>query len=341
MGQFGTHTKFEENATGWLFTFHMPLFAILSGLFFNVPEDKNVLDLLKKKTIGLLVPNATWCFLFYIAMHGTYMLLQTAMGKADIYQGNLLWDWWYAMCYEGWWFLRALLIVYLYAILSVWFVRNIIGIHKNVMLMAGAGSCALLYTLTLSGIIPNHPQPLIGAIYLYPFVWAGVAVKSLDGFLGRNLKTIMVCSFALWIIGLYFWKSSYTFYGMNTSMVTNGDGIAGIDVLWATLFRFVIGVIASLFFISLLRFLFSRYKHGDNKLLYRLADVGKYTLFIYVAPSFFFHAVKERIVFSDELLSFTFCTLCSLVIVVVCYWGGKIADRWKWSRLMLLGINRK
>jgi len=102
MGQFGTHSSFESIATGWRYTLDMPLFAILSGLFFKVPENKSFVELIKKKTLGLIVPNIVWCFLFYVVMHGTYMLLQKIIGTPKIYDGNLLWDWWNAMWYEGW-----------------------------------------------------------------------------------------------------------------------------------------------------------------------------------------------------------------------------------------------
>lgn len=337
MGQFGTQTEVSAALTSWRFTIDMPLFAILSGLFFKVPETEGLWPMLWKKMHGLLVPNVVWCFVFYVLMHGVSMTVQFLLGKQDLYQGNLLGDWWHAMWFDGWWFLRALLFVYVYAICSVWIVRKL-GMKQRLMLIAGLGSSTLLYVCSLLGVIPNHHPVLIGAIYLYPFVWAGVAIKSLDGYIARSLLLVFVTSLILWTIGLHYWNNSYTFYGMNTSIYATEGSITGVDVFWVTLFRFVVGIAASLTVTILIRWLAGNVKHGDNKILDYLVDIGKYTLFIYIAPSFFFHAVKQRVIFENEIGSFVFCTLLSIILVVGFYWCAKILDRWKWSRRLLLGI---
>lgn len=337
MGQFGTQTEVCSMLSSWRFTIDMPLFAILSGLFFKVPEDISIWSQLQKKLQGLLTPNVVWCFIFYVLMHGIFMLFQVLMGKSEVYQGNLLWDWWYAMWYDGWWFLRALLFVYVYAICSVWIVRKA-SIVRHSMLIAGLGSAFLLYTCSLLGFIPNHHPVLIGAIYLYPFVWAGVAIKALDEYIAKYLLPIFITSMILWAVGLYFWDNSYTFYGMNTSVFATEGSITGLDVLWVTLFRFVVGIAASLTVLTFVRILFGKFSNGDSRFLDNLVDIGKYTLFIYIAPSFFFHTVKQRVIFENEIGSFAFCTLLSIILVIGCYWCAKILDQWKWSRRLLLGI---
>lgn len=337
MGQFGTQTEISNHLTSWRFTIDMPLFAILSGLFFKVPEGVGLWPMLKKKVQGLLIPNIVWCFLFYVMMHGVFMVVQLLLGKQDIYQGNLLCDWWYAMWYDGWWFLRALLFVYILAICSVCLVRKI-GITQQSMLVAGLGSSVVLYTCSSLGIIPNHHPVLIGAIYLYPFVWAGVAIKVLDKCIAKHLLSILATSMVVWAIGLYFWNNSYVFYGMNTSIFATDGSITGLDVLWVTIYRFIIGIAASLTVMNLIRILFGKSSHGESKFLDYLVDIGKYTLFIYIVPSFFFHIVKQQVVFGNEIVSFLFCTLTSIAIMVVCYLLAKLFDRWKWTQRLLLGV---
>lgn len=337
MGQYGTHTDVSNWLTSWRFTIDMPLFAILSGLFFRVPENMELWPMLKKKILSLLIPNVVWCFLFYIAMHGLYMAVQLLCGSGEVYQGSLLWDWWYAMWYEGWWFLRSLLFVFIYAICSVYIVRRI-GIRRHSMLIAGLGSSVFLYALSLLGVVPNHHSILIGAIYLYPFVWTGVVIKIVDKHIAEHLWLVFVASMCVWSAGLFYWDNAYAFYGMNTSIFATGQGVTGMNVLWVTLYRFCIGIVASLSVISLIRILFGKTLHGDSKLLDYLVDIGKYTLFIYIAPSFLFHFVKQRVVFEGEMASFFFCTLTSIVIIIVCYWLAKIIDQWKWTRRLLLGV---
>lgn len=339
LSQFGTHTQFVGLETDWIFSFHMPLFAVLSGMCFSAPTDCKLWNPIWKKTKALLIPNIIWCFLFYIAMHGAYMCLQFILGKNAIYQGNLFADWWNALCVEGWWFLRALFLVYLYAILSIYITRYLMRQNdSHIMLIAGLGSTIIMYVVTLFGIIPNHPQPLIGAIYLYPFVWTGVAIRLSDACIEKHLKNIFVVCALLWAIGLCFWRFSYTFYGMNTSIFATSGPIVGMDVVWITLYRYIIGIVSSIAIICLVRLLLGDKAYGVNKTLYRIADIGKYTLFIYVAPSFFFHVFKERVVFENEIISFIFCTLTSIAIVIACYWMAKVVERCKWSRRLLLGI---
>lgn len=337
MGQLGTRTQIASMEIGWIFTFHMPLFAILSGLFFIFSEDMGLMPMLKKKIQGLLIPNAVWCFLFYVLMHGVFMIGQILLGEQDIYQGNLLEDWWHAMWYEGWWFLRALFFAYVYAICSVWLFREI-GITRNLMLIVGLGSNVLLYTCSLLGVIPNHHPVLIGAIYLYPFVWTGVAIKALDGYITKYLMPIFATSIVVWLIGLYYWEDSYTFYSMNTSIFATEGSIVGLDVLWVSLFRFVIGVAASLTVITLIRMFFGKTLQGNSKVLDYLVDIGKYTLFIYVAPTFIFHAVKQRVLCEGEITSLFVCTLITFIIIICCYLLAKQLDRWIWTRRLLLGV---
>lgn len=339
LSQFGTHTQIVGMESNWIYSFHMPLFAVLSGMCFSSLTDCKLWKHIGKKIKALLIPNMIWCFLFYFAMHGAYMCLLCILGKKDVYQGNLFSDWWNALCFEGWWFLRALFLVYVYAFLSIYITSYAMKQNKrHILLIAGLGSTILMYVVTLLGIIPNHPQPLIGAIYLYPFVWAGVAIRFTDVWFEKHLKKLFIVCALLWTIGLCFWKFSYTFYGMNTSIFATSGSVVGMDVVWATLYRYIIGVVSSIAIICLVRLLLGIKAYGDNKTLDRIADIGKYTLFIYVAPSFFFHAVKERVVFDNEIVSFIFCTLTSIAIVIVCYVMAKIVERWKWSRRLLLGI---
>lgn len=267
------------------------------------------------------------------------MCLQLIFGKNDIYQGNLFADWWNALIYEGWWFLRALFLVYVYAIFSVYVTRYVTKQSNNhTMFVAGFGSTLIMYVVTLLGIVPNHPQPLVGAIFLYPFVWTGVAIKCFDTWIEKHSKNLLVTCSMLWAISLCFWEFSYTFYGMNTSVFVTSGSIVGMDVVWVTLYRYIIGLVSSLAIICLVRLLVSNRVYGENKSMDRIANVGKFTLFIYVAPSFFFHAVKERVVFENEIVSFIFCTLTSIVIVIVCYRIAKVVEHWKWTRRLLLGI---
>lgn len=336
--QFGTHSQIAGIATDWIFSFHMPLFAILSGMCFCIPMEGKLWHPTWQKIKGLLIPNMVWCSLFYVAMHGAYMCLQLLLGKNEIYQGNLFADWWNAMCFEGWWFLRALFLVYIYAIFSIYVTVQLTrqGTNRSI-LIAGLESTLIMYLVTLLGIIPNHPQPLIGAIYLYPFVWTGVAIRFSDVWIEKHLKKLFIVCALLWIIGLCFWKFSYTFYGMNTSIFATSGSIVGMDVIWVTLYRYIIGVVSSLAIICFVRLLWGNIAYGVNKSLDRLAEIGRYTLFIYVAPSFFFHAIKERVVFENEIISFIFCTLTSIAIVIVCYGLARVVERWKWSRRLLLG----
>lgn len=73
------HSGLHNSATQWIYSFHMPLFFIVSGFLFSEPNSRNFLQYLRKKVKQLLVPflifslvlcfgrrnYVDWCYILY------------------------------------------------------------------------------------------------------------------------------------------------------------------------------------------------------------------------------------------------------------------------------------
>lgn len=71
------HTEMGEEYNKYFYSFHMPLFFLLSGLFFYGEKYKNTWQFLKKKSLALLVPY----FCFSIATYAFWLLIGRNYGN--------------------------------------------------------------------------------------------------------------------------------------------------------------------------------------------------------------------------------------------------------------------
>ena len=145
----------------------------------------------------------------------------------------------------GWLFLRILFLCFIYAYFSI-------RICKQNKVTGIALSILLLYSLSLSGIIPNKFQH--DFIFLYPFFCVGILIKTYHSFIDNHTIAILLLSATVFLICLHFWQGyEDTFYSMNTSMKapTGYKDITGIKVLYKTLFRTLTGASGSIAFIIL------------------------------------------------------------------------------------------
>ena len=308
--------------------YHMPLFAILSGLFFSASP--NVYTFFCKKFQQIALPLITWCFIQVVIIYGFNELYNIIIAKQPIHIVGLF-KWWlynyldYLVNY-GWWFLRALFFSFIYAYISI-------RLCKRNILYGVISSILVLHVLSLTGIIPN--RWMSHSVFLYPFFCVGILMKEYKSVIISHEKVILYICLFFSIVGFSLWHGYDSFFEMNTSMLEpeGQAGITGWLVLVKTIYRFVTGVSISIALILLVRRI-------DNYIPHHSMNVGRNTLGIYILHGFTFSIFlppDSHILFDNVMMSFFACVLISLSIVVVSSYVVKATGRIHILNLLLWG----
>lgn len=318
-------TNLDSLLYSFIVTFNMPLFAIISGLFFR--SDVKGGRFVSTKFRTLILPLIVWSFIVSVGIRGIHEIYLHFTDGYNIHFKSWAEGWFMYIVFWGWWFLRALFLCFVYAYFSV-------RIVKRNETLGIVGSILLLYLLSLSGIIPNKVQH--DFIFLYPFFCVGILIKTFQNYIEKFSNKLLVISSITFLICLLFWQGhDDTFYVMNTSMTETVGKITGIHVLYKTLLRFTIGVSGSMMFLLLAKSL-QRYKIANKYILY----VGKNTLAIYIVHTVIIDICSDippHIPTCSNGLSIILSISLSFILILFCYWFAKITGKSRWLNFLLWG----
>lgn len=302
---------------------HMPLFAILSGLFFSVKDD--VKTFVDKKNRQLFLPFIIWCFIvhfvcvFIIDIYSLYIegqVLQIESWFISFRDGLM----------EDFWFLRSLFFSFLLAYTSI-------NIFKRNVTIGVILSVCILYTLTLTGIIPNMKMPCF--IYLYPFFCTGIIMREYKNFIFIHANGIIILSLVTFLVCIHFWQGfDDTFYLMNTSM-REPEGHAGITgwlILFKTVYRFITGVSASMMVILLAR------RFEKSLPTYPIVmSIGRNTLGIYILQCIVFNLIPIHPVIMTGFFSLVLAIIMTLALIMICDYCIRLTSHHQLLALLLWG----
>lgn len=315
------YSVLNDNIHVFIYSFHMPLFAFISGYFFTLKRGwwKSVLN----KSVRLGVPLIFWCTLWTIVscifVEKVTEFHFLALLK-NIYYNIAEWDLWY---------LRALLLSFIAALSSMaFFKRKVRG-----MII----SYVILQSLFFLGLIPekNDFLEFNGFIFLYPFVCMGVIYKEYEIELEKYEKRLLVILAALFVILLCFWNVKYTFYHTRLSLFSSGNfNNPDYMLLYITVFRLLIGVVSSSFFYLSFKLLKEK-RIFKNPLLLSLSNATLciYIVhYIYVVRGFFPNFTEVQ-----GCSAFFVCLLSCILIVSVCYFIYILTSKSRILRFLLWG----
>lgn len=307
----------------FILTFHMPLFAIISGMFY-----KNTITWRKvivEKGRHLILPLVCWCLLLFSIIPNVDFLVQ---GKyEDLHLFASIRNWYYGITDWGFWFLRALFFCFLYSQL---FSR----IHFSTTVVVDILSVVLLYSLSFLGVIPNKCHLLNGFVFLYPFFVVGKYIKELLNH--HKGKPITLGTLVLYCCCLFFWNGDAdTFYGNNTSLFADNEGIVGISLLRQTFLRFVLGVSGSIIVLYLIKYACEKFM--QNKSLYILSNVGQKTLIIYIIHAVVLMYLPKADLPCPEVM----CFVLSVILLVLSMAIGALLSKNKYLGMFFLGTIKK
>lgn len=245
---------FHNPVFEFIYSFHMPLFFMISGFFFRSSLKLSLKDFLLKKGIQLILPCIVWGAI-------TYFLGLVFTGFAQNEHSSFVWFSELKMVYSPgkWpWFLRELFISYFIVYVSL-------KIFKKDWL-----ACLLSILFVMF-----EPHSGFQRTYLIVF-WAGIFLKNNYPFISKYMKQILAISAVTFVACLFFWDGSYHVTGfpvlLNIKLWSINFTNMSIPV-----FRVFIGIIGSLFWFMLF---YNFYK--DNGFFIFLGKIGVHTLAIYL-----------------------------------------------------------
>lgn len=187
----------NEHVSSFFFSFRMPLYYMLSGLFLSI-KDNNYFDFVQKKINRLIVP-----FVFFVTITNIYSFIKHTITHSDfIYSSPLLFlfrENSYGLMNNPLWFLFSLFTTYmLYAALHYLF-------HgKKTYIYAGTVLCGCIgYFLGKMHI--NIPFYLDTSLTCLPFVTMGSIIRNETNLLyGKMSKSFCIGSAAILFLITFF-----------------------------------------------------------------------------------------------------------------------------------------
>lgn len=299
-------TNTDEPIYLFIYSFHMPLFMMISGYFSISSLQMKFWPFVKKKFIQLLLPCVSWYLLAYVLPKLALMLLHKEGGAFSLSSLDVL--------LHNFWFLKSVFICYVLAYFG--FKGKWIGI---------------LLSILISQIIP-----MFSVSFLYPAFLVGIVLSKGDLLEDdRKRVIIMVSSFLIWA-GLLV-KMRWTDFNVPISFL-----ISNSELIMDRLLRIFIGSFGALFWISLYTTLFRK---SSNTRVASLAKYGKYTLGVYILQTYILESGLCKVISLDKfsllMSDFIVSPIIALTVLVICILIIMITERYKLMALLLWGYKSK
>ena len=299
----------------FIYSFHMPLFFMISGFFFCSSLKLSFKDFLYKKSVQLLLPCVVWATIFCM------MRFSAAIANGNEYFfGDWLGELKTILLPGRWlWFLRELFISYFIVYVSLKLLKR-----------------DWLACLLSIGFVLIMPYCGDQRVFL-PVFWAGIYLKDNYQFVSKYAKQILIVSGVVFAICLFFWDGNYTMYVTGFQKLLKirrlSFNFTNIDI---SFFRLLIGLCGSLFWFMLFEKIYK-----NNKFFVYLGKIGANTLAIYLLQKLILESWINRIIdFPDIniwIYNLIVTPLISLAVLGVCMIIIKFVQKNKYAELLLFG----
>lgn len=247
---YGNNDFYSNYVWAIIYSFHMPLFIMLSGFFASSSLKDSFLVMLEKKISRIWLPAYLWLFIALV-LGGALC----AYNKSTIY---ILANY-FPPVYNIFWFINALIFCYIIFYCSK-------KIFKNDIVSSIISS--ILMILVPFGYINNTN-------FMLPFFWFGYFFYKYEYRIYKYRKKILCISFIVFIILCAFWTGRFTVYKYPIII----SPIQSINYYVIIIYRYAIGLFGSVFFWTCFMCLKNWNKY---KCISKLTKCGQYTLIIYI-----------------------------------------------------------
>lgn len=250
----------------YIYSFHMPLFMMISGFFSYSSMQLTACTFFKKKFKNLIYPCIIWGLILWIIVEPTHSF---HYGHHHFSWVGLIVDFYWL---SDFWFLKSCFLCYCLLFLCV-----LSGVKKKIW-------------IPISLILSQGCSPFYFS-FLYPCFLIGWLIKDNEKFetIVNKHTLALLLSFC---IMLYFWDLNawHMSHGLPSNILESGI----MTILETGAFRFFrlsIGIIGSLFFISLFRYL-SKIK--SQRVSSFCCKWGAYTLETYIFQAIIIERILHR-----------------------------------------------
>lgn len=300
----------QHNGTlQFIYSFHMPLFMMLTGFVYAMTLKSSFINSIKKKFRQLIIPSLTW---------GAIIVLIELPFATTIPHGNILVTLWHKL-----WFLKSAFFCGVVAF-------PVFKYHNKTSFLW------IIFLIIAVQFVPETTP--LRYVFMLPFFLMGGLIYRCNHLFSRHLIGIMVIS------GIIFWSMIYTctsevFIKFNHYSYNWEKIIQYPSLLLYRIYSIVIGTAGSLFFISLFQLLFKN--TNTNPIVLKFATWGQLTLGIYTLHCVGIREYCRHLFFTDQietpLYSYVYTPLFSILILTLCISLSILAKRNRWTAWLLMG----
>lgn len=300
---------YANNLYKVIYSFHMPLFMLISGYLFSMSlERNNNFKKILNREISYFIPILTFAIVktfINTPFNGYFSFL--------LIKNLFYW------IFHTLWFLWALI----YATVSVWLFEKITKKYWKIITLFAA---LILIFIT--------PDVLMSNVFKFtvPFFLVGYYVKKLHLNLSKQIYWI---SIPIWLLMLCFYDNNHYIYITGVSLNVASANIAEIlyQLFFIDVFRYAIGLMGSLAIYKIINEFVLRF---SNRFIKCIGMVGRETLGIYIFTT---EIINEMVfeVMKNSSYDLIRTIVWSIVVLIGTYLITRLICKMKFLKLVVLG----
>lgn len=302
--QLMNHELGQNPAYVFIYSFHMPLFMMVSGFFARSSFKLTAKELVWKKFKQLIWPALIFGALWY----GTDLLL----GNREFsVMGVIRFE------AEAYWFLKSLFFAYLIGYLAFK-----CGRYKWLAIIA---SCALFCLLQLRG------QTFFKMGNMLPFFYLGMFIKEWIPWIHRNKYIWMLIALVIFACAFYFYSLDYAFAVYFFKTLT-------WESLGNWMYYLLVGLSGSLMVITACMIICE--KLGETSIVRALSKIGQHTLSIYLLQKLLLEILLPhfwKVEMNLWIFDLAFTPFIAFVFLFICYGITKLIKQNCYTKALFLG----
>ncbi len=321
--QFGSGTNylkerlfFDNIIFKYIYSFHMPLFMLISGYLFAYGINKEAKDIFINKFKSLIVPVLSWA-IFPLAIYITTRLQENNLSIISTIKYYIS-----------------------YTIHSLWFLWAVFGC-SIIVLMANKifkdNILVYIFIFTVSFLIPDIYNLALYK-FMFPYFIIGYFYNKYN--LQEKLSQTYNSNYFLCISGLIFFIL-LCFFKRDSYIYVSGHTLLGKDILNQLnidFYRYIIGLIGSIFTLSLF---IKIYSISTKKIILKennfILTIGKSTMGIYIISNFINNNILNRVTSFIEHPNYLIVVIETILVILISILIIKFIQQYKILNKFLLG----